>query len=174
MPGESWPLEKAGSKQHANYTLEWSLPGTSCSYFKIQLSGPLAYRLGLWLSGCHIVWQSTGGWSQQVSWLCFLATARAFHLIFFFFFLATTLHSDFVLHCSTTCGEFLDCEILRLHVFAGTVKHALYSWLLLCVSNKWSQREILSCTSWLSWCLYLYCFPYWKPRQCQAEVIAWI
>jgi len=30
VTGESLFLEKAGSKQHANYTLEWSLLGTSC------------------------------------------------------------------------------------------------------------------------------------------------
>ena len=52
MAGESWLLEKSGSKRHANYTLEWSLLGTSCSRFKIQISGPLAYRLEC--STCNI------------------------------------------------------------------------------------------------------------------------
>jgi len=44
MVGESCLLEKAGSKWHANYTLECSFPGTSCSCscFKIQLFGRLA------------------------------------------------------------------------------------------------------------------------------------
>ena len=34
MVGESCLLEKAGSKRHANYTLECSFPGTSCFCFK--------------------------------------------------------------------------------------------------------------------------------------------
>ena len=50
MVGESCLLEKPRSRRHANYTLEWSLPGTSCSCFKIQLSGLLALQL---------VWQYT-------------------------------------------------------------------------------------------------------------------
>ena len=35
MVGESCLLEKAGSKRHANYTLESSFLDTSCSCFKI-------------------------------------------------------------------------------------------------------------------------------------------
>ena len=77
LAGESWLLEKAENKQHANCTLEWSLPGTSCSYFKIQLSGPLAYNCVFymyiysvtvyWLHSTksNIYWLTDGLWSGR-------------------------------------------------------------------------------------------------------------